>query len=94
MDGMRRKGSLKTHDGVYEGRFEANLRSGFGRFRWGNGETFEGEWRMGSKNGLGVWKSPDGSSYEGEWQLNMQHGRGKFTHAVSTYEGTFRNFLK
>ncbi len=49
---------------------------------------------MGTKNGLGTWKSLGGSIYEGEWLLGMQHGKGKFTHLTSTYEGTFKNFLK
>lgn len=87
-------GYERNIDGLFIGNFKNGLRSGFGVFRWNNGEVFEGNWENGMKSGQGVWRSPKGDSYEGEWLLNRQHGEGIFKHKASTYKGKFKNFLK
>ncbi len=50
---------------VYQGNFEAGLRSGHGRLTLSYGPTYDGEWLAGLRSGQGTQTYPDGDHYTG-----------------------------
>eukprot|EP00918_Siedleckia_nematoides_P089771 GHVU01197264.1.p1 GENE.GHVU01197264.1~~GHVU01197264.1.p1 ORF type:complete len:173 (-),score=9.02 GHVU01197264.1:27-545(-) len=61
---------------VYEGQFSNGNVSGYGVFRWPDGEEYAGQWSAGHKHGLGSRRHPDGFLFRGHWKDGKQHGRG------------------
>ncbi|GAX82932.1 hypothetical protein CEUSTIGMA_g10359.t1 [Chlamydomonas eustigma] len=77
---------------VYDGEFQEDAVSGFGKFSYPSGACYEGQWLNGLYNGNGKYSWPDGRSYEGAWVDNKMHGHGVFTDASGhKWEGDFHN---
>ena len=86
------KGEMTYSDGVYEGEWKDNNRSGYGKWTGKDGGTYEGEFSSNAANGKGKYKWPNGNSYEGEIANWQQTGQGKFYWADGGYhDGAFLN---
>ena len=64
--------------GVYDGNFDQNQFSGFGKFTYNEGSYYEGTWKQDKMDGIGILYGSDGSVYNGEWKQNMKHGKGVY----------------
>ena len=77
--GKRKEGKITWKDGsYYDGFFENDKFSGFGKYNWGNKRYYEGEWKEGKMNGKGKLTFLDGSYYEGEFLNGKKNGQGKY----------------
>ena len=66
-------------EGVYEGEWRKDLRSGFGEEVWKNGEKFRGESEEGMRHGIGIWTFADGRTRLGTWEKGMKEGWAIYT---------------
>lgn len=60
--------SESIYDGMYINGKPEGINSstpGYGKFVWGNGESYVGEWFNGMKHGQGKWSGSQGDSYNG-----------------------------
>jgi hypothetical protein len=60
----------------YDGQWELDKRSGFGKLSYPDGRVFEGEWAQGRIAGRGKLLYANSWTYEGEFHGDMKHGRG------------------
>jgi hypothetical protein len=60
----------------FEGSWLDGNRSGFGAYRWQNGNRFAGAWLNGRRAGPGVLRFPNGNRNEGEYATDLQNGPG------------------
>ena len=61
-------GTKVYEDGVYTGELiENDVRYGYGKFNYSDGDVYEGEWSWDMKQGNGKLTYSDGSFYEGRW---------------------------
>ena len=47
---------LQASGGTYEGEYENDIKSGKGKYTYGNGDIYDGEWKNGKKHGVGTYK--------------------------------------
>jgi hypothetical protein len=59
---------------AFEGAYVDGKRSGFGAYKWQNGNRFAGAWSNGERNGPGVVRFPDGRRTEGEFKNDKLNG--------------------
>ena len=66
-----------------------NVKEGYGKYIYGNGDRYEGNFIDGSKEGQGkvYWKS--GEIFEGGMKSDMMHGNG----LISDRKGTVKKIL-
>jgi len=80
---------------IFEGNYENDLRSGYGKLTWSDGDIYEGNWKNGAKNGYGKMTWSGGDVYEGNWKNDYQNGYGKLTWSDGDiYEGNWKNGAK
>lgn len=58
----------------YEGEWKDNQRSGYGIYKWKDGNRFEGEWANNIRNGKGRMFVPSGEYMEGTWENDKAVG--------------------
>ena len=76
----------------YKGNFMNNEITGFGVFKWSNGDIYEGEMKNGVMNGYGKYVYKNGQIYEGNYLNGKKHGLGKMIYKNNKiYEGEFKN---
>eukprot|EP00934_Nitzschia_sp_Nitz4_P002124 Nitzschia sp. Nitz4//scaffold341_size29662//15258//16685//NITZ4_008039-RA/size29662-processed-gene-0.27-mRNA-1//-1//CDS//3329548549//2124//frame0 len=87
--GKMREGHLIFADGsYYEGLLENNKRSGFGLYKFKNGDQYEGQWKNDLMHGRGKMEwNLDGAWYNGDWEFGIQHGTG----TEANPDGTIRH---
>ena len=88
------KGKLnyKLLNESYEGTFEDNNITGYGLYKWNNGESYKGTFINGKMDGSGKYIWPDGGYYEGDYVNNIKEGKGIFKWANGKiFDGNFKN---
>ena len=80
------KGIWISGSSIYEGKFHAGERNGFGRSINLHKEVYVGYWISGKKSGFGVFKNFD-SVYVGEWENNKFSGKGRISTPRFNYDG-------
>lgn len=82
----------------YSGYYKNNLKNGYGKFIYNNGDIYEGEFLNGIKSGNGKYTFNDGQTYEGGFLNDVMWGYGKlisyFDKKSFIYEGEFQNGKK
>eukprot|EP00347_Sterkiella_histriomuscorum_P018187 403346458 len=75
----------------YEGQFQNDYQTGYGRKLFSNGEFYIGNFQNDKANGFGVFQDLNGGKYEGNWKEDKQNGFGKeiWNNGAETYEGEF-----
>ena len=64
-------GTCTYPDGaVYSGAFHQDLRTGFGKFVWSNGNTYEGNWKEDRMEGTGTFRYVSGQLLKGFFRNN------------------------
>jgi len=77
---------------VFEGNFENNVKTGYGKFTWPDGEVYAGNYENGTQNGYGKFTWPDGEVYAGNYENGTQNGYGKMTWPDGeVYAGNYEN---
>ena len=72
----------------YDGQWDMDKRSGFGKLSYPDGRVFEGEWAQGRVAGRGKLIYANSWTYEGEFHGDMKHGRGIKTEWYGPTHGT------
>ncbi len=62
--------------GIYVGQKNNNLREGYGKLYYYDGDRYEGEWKNDRIEGSGIFYFYNGGRYEGEWKNGMREGYG------------------
>ena len=62
---------------MYEGCFEDDAFSGFGRLIYDNGEFYQGEWKDSKRHGEGMHVVPFKSCKQGQWRNDVYKGKTK-----------------
>ena len=71
MDRKHGTGTCTYPDGaVYSGAFQHDLRTGFGKFVWSNGNTYEGNWKDDRMEGTGTFRYSSGQILKGFFRNN------------------------
>jgi len=82
----------------YSGYYKNNLKNGYGKFIYNNGDIYEGEFLNGIKSGNGKFTFIDGKTYEGEFLNDVIWGYGKLISTIDNksfiYEGEWQNDKK
>lgn len=85
--GIRRE----SGGGRYEGGFDKDQYSGYGRMTWPSGDRYEGHFLAGRRNSLGSYSWPSGNRYQGNWENDLRAGTGVMHYADGgRFEGTWR----
>lgn len=80
---------------VYEGFLVDNIRHGFGKYTWKDGDSYIGEWKFGKMHGKGCKTMQDGSFYDGEWNNGLACGSGtKVFSTGDVHIGEYKNNLR
>ena len=66
---------------IFEGRFKNDLREGYGKLIYRNGDTYTGYFAEGKRNGHGILNWVDGQKYEGNWVRGKMYGQGRMEYA-------------
>ena len=83
---------IATPEGKYIGEIEDDTFTGYGVFKWPNGDVYLGEWLNGVKSGLGIWQYQNGDKFLGEFEDDQTNGHGiLITSTGEKYEGTWKN---
>lgn len=85
------EGTMLYYNGdIYEGTWNENVRSGFGKLRCSSGEEFEGHWLDDERHGRGLVRYVDGSTFKGVFEHNKRQGPGilRFSNG-DEYAGSF-----
>lgn len=89
------QGTKNYQSGTYTGEWKNGLRSGYGTYKWTNGDTYSGIWVDDKRHGEGVYVWHDGSKYKGNYSHGIRSGYGIYYYTNGTiYEGTWQNNLK
>ena len=84
-----------SDDSIYEGYWEEDKYSLWGRLIYVNGDSYEGEFKDNCAEGYGKYVSDDGNTYEGGWKKDLQFGSGKEVwEDGSFFEGEYLDSLK
>lgn len=67
----------KLEKATYEGQFENNQKSGFGKLITREGNTYEGQFKNDKKNGKGIFIYADGSILKANWVNDLIEGDGE-----------------
>lgn len=98
MDGARHgHGVLQDVNGVYDGSFVVDERSGQGTQRGTDGSLYEGGWKHDFRAGAGVYyHAPDDTTYEGIFLHDRLQGKGQSeVHSTQdAFDGTWLDGLK
>ncbi|MCF0106000.1 MAG: hypothetical protein HUJ53_04510, partial [Holdemanella sp.] len=79
-------------DSCYEGEMEDNLKNGYGKSIFVNGDVYEGDYVNDYRHGKGKYRFFNGNLYEGDFANDLRNGHGKLTYRNGTYyEGQFSN---
>ena len=80
---------------VFEGNYENDTKTGYGKMTWSGGSVYEGNYENDAKNGYGKMTWSGGDVYEGNWKNDYQNGYGKLTWSDGDiYEGNWKNGAK
>ena len=60
----------------FEGKYENDVKHGWGRFEWEAGNKYTGNYRFDERDGWGTMEWIDGSQYMGHWKKGIQSGLG------------------
>ena len=86
------KGKYFYDDGVYEGDFVDNVKTGKGKITLDEGSVLEGDFIDGKLNGKGKKTFSNGWCFEGDFVNNLQEGKGQSKHANGEmYIGNYLN---
>jgi len=78
LDKLRRLSSLLGYSyDTYEGELVDNLRHGFGKCIYANGDIYSGEWKGDLREGQGMCTFSSGNVYKGTWANDEFHGTGQ-----------------
>ena len=94
---MKREGDgFEQKDDVgYMGQFSNDLKHGYGKATYNDGDFYEGDFLNGKQTGKGVYQWKNKDKYEGDFLDGKMHGKGKFFWPDgSTYDGYFVNNLR
>eukprot|EP00543_Licmophora_paradoxa_P002795 CAMPEP_0202446412 /NCGR_PEP_ID=MMETSP1360-20130828/4902_1 /ASSEMBLY_ACC=CAM_ASM_000848 /TAXON_ID=515479 /ORGANISM="Licmophora paradoxa, Strain CCMP2313" /LENGTH=143 /DNA_ID=CAMNT_0049062873 /DNA_START=132 /DNA_END=560 /DNA_ORIENTATION=- len=74
------------NDGNLNGDTVVAVPSGFGTFRYSNGDVYVGEFKKGDRNGKGLCQFASGDTWEGDWSNDCldRSGQGVLTLADGT----------
>ena len=76
----------------HSGQYRNDIRQGFGRAKWSNGDQYSGQYSNGKSNGYGVFVYADGDKYEGEFKDDKREGEGiYFLKTGKKIEGVWKN---
>ena len=79
----------------YEGTFVEDVKSGYGKITFPNGDVYEGEMVNDHREGQGTYTWASGAKYTGEFKNDLRDGKGYFQAADgSTYDGQYVADLK
>ena len=67
----------------YDGHWEKNEITGFGRMIYSNGDMYIGDWFENKRHGYGVFAKVNGDYYEGNWLLDQREGYGTYLFSVN-----------
>lgn len=75
---------------VYVGAKKGDLRHGFGKYTYPNGDWYEGQWEHNKAHGEGTFWTRTGT-YVGRWREDLKHGLGteEFVEGGAQYKGQF-----
>lgn len=62
----------------YVGETLGDVKDGYGKQTWANGDTYEGQWKNDRQNGWGVNKWDDGSCFVGNYVQDIKEGVGQY----------------
>ncbi len=82
--------NLTFNNGIYEGDFVSNMRTGKGKFTYTNGDVYEGDFINGTHSGKGKFTWSNGNVYDGDFIDGIRTGNGRFIwNNGDVYEGDF-----
>ncbi|CAI2369702.1 unnamed protein product [Moneuplotes crassus] len=93
LESVNIKSGTKTYkfNEKYVGDLVDEVRHGFGKYFYGNGNVYEGQWEEGQKHGVGKLEYHKGGFYVGEWRAGLKSGQGKeVVNGEYIYTGTFK----
>jgi len=61
---------------IYEGYYKDGVKSGWGFYKWPNGNKYWGEWDHGERTGIGQYRWPNGDTYRGSFKKGKKSGLG------------------
>eukprot|EP00485_Elphidium_margaritaceum_P007378 CAMPEP_0202688160 /NCGR_PEP_ID=MMETSP1385-20130828/3687_1 /ASSEMBLY_ACC=CAM_ASM_000861 /TAXON_ID=933848 /ORGANISM="Elphidium margaritaceum" /LENGTH=199 /DNA_ID=CAMNT_0049343061 /DNA_START=113 /DNA_END=712 /DNA_ORIENTATION=- len=70
----------KETNATYDGEWDADVRTGHGKFVYPDGSQYEGEWLDNARNGKGTTIYANGDSYCGEYKDGLRAGQGIYTY--------------
>ena len=53
-----------------------NIITGYGIYKYKNGDIYEGEFKLGLREGIGEYEYQSGGTYRGQWKEDKKHGKG------------------
>jgi len=64
------------NEGIYDGTWKNNQRSGEGTYEWINGDIYVGTTKFDKRDGFGKMYYKNGDIFEGFWKNGMKNGKG------------------